>query len=408
MRRIWLAACLVFAGESGVYAQAPEFGIAEHPHVRFGDAVTLDVLGRFDLTALNHIDRSEESGFEIERRRIGVSGDVLGVIRFEIERELEDAADPWRDAWVGVTPAKAWLARAGKFKVPFSRARTTSLTKHAFVNRPLASEALAPGRQIGVGLEGELFDKVMTVEVGGFRESAAPAVVGSDGRWRETAIGAVRAGARPFRSWLRPLRNVELAAAATVGQRPESLDGVSGRSSTGETTLFPEVYVSGRRLRTGAEVSWSEGPLDLSGEYLRVADQRRAQGIRGEDLSDLVADGWHVSAAWRVFGTGRERSRPFGFAPLEGGAGTLEIVGRVEALKFRSATALGPALRNPRAASLLGNADHAMTFGGNWYFSRFGRLQCNAIGERIEDALRSPVGSDRRFWTVVTRLQLHL
>ena len=166
--------------------------------------------------------------------------------------------------------------------------------------------------------------------------------------------------------------------------------------------------MSGRRLRTGVEVSWSDGPLDLSGEYLRVADQRRAQGIRGEDLSDLVADGWHASAAWRVFGTGRERDRPLGFAPLEGSAGTFELVGRVEALRFRSAATSGTALRNPRAAHLLGNADHAMTVGGNWYFSRFGRLQCNAIGERIEDALRSPVGSDRRFWTVVTRLQLHL
>ena len=144
----------------------------------------------------------------------------------------------------------AWLARVGKFKVPFSRARTTSLTKHAFVNRPLASEALAPGRQVGVGVEGELFDKVMTVEVGGFRESAPPAIVPVDGQWNETAIGAARVGTRPFRPWLRPLRNVELAVAATVGQRPEGLGGVTGQSYTGETTVFPEVYVNGRRLRT--------------------------------------------------------------------------------------------------------------------------------------------------------------
>ena len=45
--------------------------------MRFGDAVTLDLLGRFDLTSLDRVDRGDESGVEIERRRIGVSGDVL-------------------------------------------------------------------------------------------------------------------------------------------------------------------------------------------------------------------------------------------------------------------------------------------------------------------------------------------
>ncbi len=416
MKYVWLVLTATIVGVSTAHGQESrptvEFGIAEHPGVRLGGAVTLDLLGRFDLTSVDSVGRDDDPGVEIERRRVGVSGAVFDVIEFEVERELEDTAEPWRDAWVGVRPAKAWLARAGKFKVPFSRARTTSLAKHAFVNRPLAAEALAPGRQVGVGVEGELFGKVVGVEGGWFREAVSSEAIAADGQREGTPIGAVRVGARVFRPWLRPLRNVEIAVAATIGQRPESLDGVAGRSYSGEMTFFPEVYVNGRRLRTGVEVSWSGGPVDLAGEYLRVADQRLEQGIRGDDLSELVAEGWHGSAVWRVFGARRERDRPLGFAPFEGSAGTLEVVGRIEALGFRSAAslnpALGPALRNPRAAHLVGNADHAVTFGGNWYFSRFGRLQCNAIGERIEDALRSPVGSDRRFWTVVTRLQLHL
>jgi phosphate-selective porin len=412
MKYIFLVLIVTIVGVSMAHGQesrpAVEFGIAEHPGVRIGDAVTLDLLGRFDLTSVDSDGRDDEPGVEIERRRIGVSGAIFDVIAFEVERELEDTDEPWRDAWVGVRPAKAWLARAGKFKVPFSRARTTSLAKHAFVNRPLAADALAPGRQVGVGVEGELFDKVLGVEGGWFREAASSAAIAADGQREGTPIAAVRVGARVFRPWLRPLRNVEIAVAATVGQRPESLDGVAGRSYSGEMTFFPEVYVNGRRLRTGVEVSWSGGAVDLAGEYLRVADERREQGIRGDDLSELVADGWHGSAVWRVFGARRERDRPMGFAPFEGSAGTLELVGRIEALGFHSASSTGTALRNPRAAHLVRNTDHAVTFGGNWHFSRFGRLQCNAVGERIEDVLRSPVGSDRRFWTVVTRLQLHL
>ena len=406
MKSICMATCFVLAGVCGAHAQDP--APVDFPRFRLGEAVTVDLLGRFEVTSIEHVERAGSSDIGIERSRIGLAGEIFDVIRFEIERELEDAHDPWRDTWVGVRPADAWLARAGKFKVPFSRARTTSLTKHAFVSRPMASEALAPGRQLGIGAEGELFGKTVTFEAGGFRESAVPDELGASSSWQETAMGALRVGARPFRAWSRSLRTLEVAAAVTAGQRPERLGSVTGESSTGEAPFFPEVYVSGRRLRTGFEASWSGGPISLAGEYLRLADQRRGQGLRGEDLSDLVSDGWHTSATWRVFGTGRERDRPLGFAPLEGSAGTFELVGRVEALRFRSAATSGIALRSPRAAHVLANADHALTVGGNWYFSRFGRIQCNAIGERIDDAARSPVGSDRRFWTVVTRLQLHL
>ncbi len=414
MKQVCLVALVTLASVSVAEGQAGrppvEFGIAEHPGVRFGNVATLELLGRFDVTTVERLDRANDAGAEIERRRIGVSGAIFEVIEFEVERELEDQRDPWRDAWVAVRPANAWVARVGKFKVPFSRARTTSLVKHPFVQRPLAAEALAPGRQVGVGVEGDLFSRVVKVEAGWFRESVSPAAIGTAvaRQGEATPLGAVRVGVRAFRPWFRPLRAVEIAVAATAGQRAESLGGVAGQSYSGETSFFPEVYVNGRRLRTGVEVSWSGGPIELAGEYLHVSDERRGQGIRGEDLSALVADGWHASAAWRVFGARRERDRPLGFAPLEGSAGTLELVGRIEELGFRSRASSGPALRNPRAAHLYGNADQSVTVGGNWYFSRFGRVQCNAVAERLEDGARSPIGSDRRFWTIVTRLQLHL
>ena len=206
MKSTWTAACFVLAGVCGASAQEP--ALVDFPRFHLGEAVTVDLLGRFEVTSIEHVDRPGSSDIGIERSRVGLAGEILDVVRFEIERDLEDAHDPWRDAWVGVRPAETWLARAGKFKVPFSRARTTSLTRHPFVSRPLASEALAPGRQLGIGAEGELLGMRLTFEAGGFRESAEPDELGGGSSWQETAMGALRVGVHPFRAWSRAMRTL--------------------------------------------------------------------------------------------------------------------------------------------------------------------------------------------------------
>ena len=166
--------------------------------------------------------------------------------------------------------------------------------------------------------------------------------------------------------------------------------------------------LKGRRLRTGYEFSWSGGPLRFAGEYMRVRDERRQQGLRGEDLPALESEGWFASGSWRVFGERRDSRLPKRFAPLSGQVGAIDVAVRAEGLRFWSDAPGEPEFRNPRAAHVLGNADRALTLGLNWSFSRFGRLQCDAIAERVSDAERSPVGSTNRFWSVITRLQLHL
>jgi phosphate-selective porin OprO/OprP len=384
------------------WTSAQQFGVGEHPKVDFGSAVTINFGGRLEVDNATRVDREGESGLELGRQRVGVSGSLFDRVSFEIDRAVDGDA-PWRDVWVAVQPVKSLELRAGKFKAPFSRAQTTSSTRLPFIRRPLAAEALAPGRQVGAGVEGHFWKKTVVYEGGAFRERTLPDVTGARGPGSEMFAGRVTV--RPFRKrgWLDSL---EIAAAATTGDRPEALDGVSGFPVADRTPFFPEVWVRGRRLRTGYELAWSGGPLSMQGEYLVAADERRGQGLRGEDLPELTARGWYVSGTWRLFGERRDRDLPIGPAPLSG-AGALDVSGRIEGLRFSSASS-EPAFRNPRAAHVLANSDRVVTVGVAWRFSRFGRVQCDVAGERIEDAARSPIGSSARFWTVLTRLQLHL
>jgi phosphate-selective porin len=369
--------------------------------------VTVRPEGRLELVTTDFVGRGDGTDLHVDRKRLGISGSLFEVVDFQVERELEHDWDPWRDVFVRVRPSRALGVRAGKFKVPFSRARLDSSVDVPTIVRPLAAESLAPGRQIGVAVEGALFDRAIEYEGGVFRETLAQSF-GQVADPGGSPLGAARLNVRAFRGWLPALDDIELGLAATMGERPEGLASVVGYGVADASAFFPEVWVKGRRLRTGFELSWSRGPVGVAGEYMEVREERREQGLRGQDLSDLVSSGWYGSGVWRVFGPRRDRDRPMSFAPFVGRPGTLEVVARVEALRFASATTAGTPFRNPRADHVVGNGEHVLTFGTNWYFSRFGRIQLNAIGERVEDAARSPIGSDHRFWSVVTRLQFHL
>jgi len=384
------------------------FDLKEHPTLTLGRALTLNFQGKFDVDSGVAREELGDSQLDLGRRRVGLSGSLFEIVEFQLEREIGDG-DPWRDAFIAARVTRSFAVQAGKFKAPYSRAQLTSSRKLDFVNRPLAATSLSPGRQIGVMAEGTGLKKTVGYQVGLFREERrGEDARGTSSQPAEDSMVAARVTAKMFRKRVRAIETLEVGVAATRGRRAEGLASVAGRTVVDRSWFFPEVYVKGQRLRTGYEVFWTGGPVTLAGEFMQIRDERREQGLRGEDLPDLVARGWYLSAAWLVFGERRTASLPLGLAPFTRKKGGLEIGARLEALQFASAANGEPAFRNPRAAHVLGNADRALTLGINWYLSRFARLQCNVIGERVADPERSPIGSTDRFWSVVTRLQLHL
>jgi phosphate-selective porin len=81
----------------------------------------------------------------------------------------------------------------------------------------------------------------------------------------------------------------------------------------------------------------------------------------------------------------------------------------VERLTFDS-TAANDSLpsTSPRADTILGNSDKAVTFGVNWYLNRWVKVQFNWIRETLTDPEQGPLPDKPSFSSRVLRLQFSL
>jgi phosphate-selective porin len=185
-------------------------------------------------------------------------------------------------------------------------------------------------------------------------------------------------------------------------------NGIHGQTLS-NFTFFDRLYVKGRRQRLGAELSWSEGPVSIKGEYIHMSQQRHQQGIRLQDLPDLLTRGWYVTGAWTALGTMKSKgTEPKNPLFVGRGFGAVELAARLDVLTYYSNfdPALGLPSRSPRAANILPNSDRTWTFGATWYLNHFVKIQANAEREWLSDIERKPVSGIHVFWTNVIRLQL--
>ena len=362
------------------------FVMDDRPSLRLGDALRLDLTSKVGLTVRTSPNVDPDT--ELEQSRIGVDGRLFDVIGFQIEREVGDDEQPWRDVFVEFRKFRAIRARAGRFKVPFGQERLTSISDLDFVHRSIPTEALTPGRDTGVELYGRILGRTLNYQAGVFQHDGDVSRGGTDAPGGRTVAGRV-VGAPFARASSRALQRVEAGISMTVGDVPEGLNGLRARTSNDYEAMAP-VYVFGTRVRFGAEAAFAQGPLSIKGEFLQARDERTRQGLGDEDLSDVVARGWHVSATSFVVG----RLKSNGTAPRTplggGGIGAIQVAARLESLAFGSSTPGADPLPTPRAPNIRPNDIHAVTLGVNWFPIRFIKLQGNIIREHVQDPERRP------------------
>src|SRR5262249_49661383 len=129
----------------------------------------------------------------------------------------------------------------------------------------------------------------------------------------------------------------------------------------------------------------------------------------GEDLPNLIGQGWYFTAGWVVTGEqtagGVKPRKDF----LRGkGIGAIQIVGRYEQLRFGSAEHPGTPSRSSRGANLASASERIATFGVNWYLNRFTRVQLNIYREVIEDLQKAPIVGIDTYWSRYLRIQFVL
>jgi phosphate-selective porin OprO and OprP len=365
-----------------------DFVMDDRPSLRFGDTLRVDLTGMADFE-WRDLDGTAGDRTGFGRRRIGIDGRVLDVFAFEVERDLGDTADPWRDVLVEFRKYRALRVRAGHFKIPFGAERLASVRSLDFARRSVVTETLTPARDTGMEINGRVLGDVLSYMAGVFRHDGTGAPDQVHERWTGGTTAAGRIVVAPFaRSRTKLLRRIEAGGGYTRGDIAEGLNSLALETMNGFEAFAP-IYVAGTRQRAGLDASLVHRTFSVRGEFLRVWDQRLGQGLAGDDLPDLVADGWHVSGTWTAIGSLKSSGAPTD--PLfRGGFGTLQFAGRFETLGFGSDAAWDDAFRNPRAANVLANDFRAWTAGINWHPVRHVKLQLNVVREHLGDAERRP------------------
>jgi phosphate-selective porin OprO/OprP len=402
--------------------QGFRFVWAEHPSVRAGRWLRLDFVTKIQFDRLDPGD--DPAGFDdsqLTRARVGIDGELFRVLQFSVERELTESGDvklnaksaktPWRDLWGELKLADGFQVRGGRFKVPFSLDQLTGISNNDFVYRSLGATYLAPARDIGGMVHGRLADDNFTYAAGVFEHD------GDNSRSTKVAGGdrtvAVRITARPLaRVKALNLDKAEFGgnvATTDVTDDSELPNGLRGRTVMSEYVFYEPVFVRGTRRRFGGDFDWTKDQFGARTEYMVVTDARDGQGLRGNDLNSARASAFYVQGTWVI--TGDRKNRPVEpKGPLFlGGAGAIEIAARFERIWFDSKATGEPAFSNSRADVILPTGDKVATFGVNWYFNRWTKLQLNGIHEELEDAGRTPLlDGGTKFWSIVVRAQLAL
>ena len=273
--------------------------LAETPHPLFfgapGDDFSGWIDGRIHLDAAHYFEGKNrlDSGTDLRRVRLGVHAILYRSWEAEIDINLAGDEVDVDDTWIAYRN-KTKKIKVGAFKEPFGLERLTSSRYLLFAERSMASEALAPGRKIG-----------LQISQAGTHWYAAAGFFGQEGD--ETAAGDDEAVALTGRFVYRPIDETERRLHLGLALPHRTPNATASGSHQVRFRTFPETRVSNRRyLNTGrvSQVDYTEsigfegglttGPLFLQGEYLYTAVRR------GAGYSDLaVAGGYVAGASWR-------------------------------------------------------------------------------------------------------------
>lgn len=213
--------------------------------------------------------------FFIRRADLSVRGDLGHDFAFKIEAELASGSlaensghrAQLTDAYVTWSPNDQAGLMFGQFKTPFGRAQLMANTKLPMVERPLASDRLTVGRQVGAALGGRIGETVpVSYSVGVFNGTGTNSAFTTDSDF-------MTAGRVSALLWSHDHTHWEVAANA----------------------FHHNPAVTGRNERTGwgIDTRLTLGPVVTEAEYLKNEYDRTGQPVS-------AADGWWITSVWQA------------------------------------------------------------------------------------------------------------
>ena len=152
---------MVWAAATPALAQV-KLAFDKRPTVHVGNLLTAGIRFKSQVDFREFPDELETPSkplVDLHRTRIGVEGTLIKEFEYQIEGELSDAGQPWRDVFIQTRPFLGVQVRGGQFKIPFSLDQLTSSMDLDFNYRSLAAAFLAPGRDLGVVVFGRAMER---------------------------------------------------------------------------------------------------------------------------------------------------------------------------------------------------------------------------------------------------------
>ncbi len=330
--------------------------------------------------------RAATDTFVLRRVRPIVQGTVGKHFDFYVNPDFGGGATVLQDAYLDVRTTPKFRVRVGKFKVPFGLERLQSGAALLFVERALPT-AIAPNRDLGVQLHGELLGGALQYQAGVFNGVADGGSADAD--TNDGKDLAARLFIQPFkRGKTKALAKLGFGLAATRGEQSGALPSYR---SGGQLAFFgyaTGVTADGQRSRLSPQLQWSHARLGLFAEYARSTQDVR----RGTDVVSLTNDAWQAALAVTLTG---EEAAPGGvrprraFDPANGQWGALELAVRWNALTVDD-DAFRRGLADPARSA---HEARAWALGLNWYLSR--NVKQTVSFERTRFRGGAAAGADR-------------
>lgn len=314
--------------------------------------------------------------FLLRTARPTLEGSLGKLVGFRLTPEFAGDSASIVDAYVDLRFNPAYTLRVGKFTSPVGLERLQSSAALSEIERALPSE-LAPNRDIGVQLQGDVADGRVGYALGVFNG----AVDGRDAATTNPDDDFEYAGRiffEPFKNNADALSGLGFGVGGSFGEKHGSGSNFLPRYRTsGQVQFFgyrSAVSADGRHSRISPEGYYYRGAFGLLAEYI-VSQQRVTVGTSTEDLSHRA---WQATASYVLSGedTGyRGVLKPANpFNPAKGGWGAFEVVGRYSVLKIDE-----DAFPLFADAAVSARQANAWTLGLNWYLNSNLKLVLNYL-----------------------------
>ena len=302
--------------------------------------LTLGLRGYFQIdnrTFLNDDNNTGRDDILARRLRPTLEGTAFKDFSFRLMPDFAGSATRIFDAHVDYKMLDELKLRVGKFKPPVSLERLQSGADLMFVERGQANN-LAPGRDFGVQLYGDLIPETLEYQLGIFNGNQD--LGNSDSDSDDNKDIAARVFAHPFQqSDNVVLQGLGVGIGGSTGERDgSSTSTILGDYRTSSQQAFfryrtgaaaDTTFADGTHWRLQPQAYWYYNSLGLIAEY-GITSQDVTRGNNSETLQHHA---WNISGSYVL--TGEDNSYKGGIKPSDpfdissGGWGAVEVVARV-------------------------------------------------------------------------------